>query len=464
MIDRLLHAISTLGNWGYLLIFLGPFLESSAFLGLIVPGESVFLLAGFLASQGYLDLGDCIAVIALGAILGDSVGYQLGKSIGRKYFETHDRLLLFRKKHLFKVETYFAKYGSATVFWGRLVHLLRAMAPFTAGMSMMPYRKFVLYNAAGGTLWAVIFTLAGYFFGQSWQLIDKWIGRAGVFVLFMALTLFGFGYLYKRLADNREEIFLFLKGIPASPRVVRFRQRYPKLMSFISERLSPGSYLGLHLTVGLCVSAVFVWIFGGILEDVIHHDPLVMVDQWVVGRVLYFRTQFVTSTMEAITQCGGARFLAAASLAVIAYLLLRKQFSLATGLAVAIIGGSLLNSILKALIHRPRPMTETTLVDSYGWSFPSGHAMSSVIFYGMIAYFLVKRTNSWRLKSFFLILAAFIAIMIGFSRIYLQVHYLSDVLAGFTGGLFWLSVCITGLELYDLKKRSSSAGSGSSPS
>jgi len=452
-VERLINVVSALGHWGYLLIFLAPFLESSAFLGLVVPGETVVLLAGFLSSQGYLDVGDCIVVIALGAILGDSVGYELGRSIGRKYFETHDRIFLFRKKHLLKVESYFVKYGGATVFWGRLVHLLRAMAPFTAGMSEMPYRKFLLYNAAGGALWAVVFTLAGYFFGQSWQLVDKWIGRAGVFVLFLVLMLFGFGYLYKKLADNREEILLFLKGIPSRPLVVRFGQRHPKLVSFIAERLSPGSYLGLHLTVGLCMSAVFVWIFGGILEDVIHHDPLVMVDQWVVGRVLYFRSQLVTSFMEAVTQCGGAKFLTAAALVVALYLMFRKQFSRAAGLAVAIIGGSLLNSILKALIHRPRPMTETTLVAAYGWSFPSGHAMISVIFYGMIAYFLIKAAESWKLRSFYMILAAFIMTMIGFSRIYLQVHYLSDVLAGFAGGFFWLSVCITGLELYDLKRR-----------
>jgi undecaprenyl-diphosphatase len=453
MVEKLLNAISALGHWGYLFIFLAPLLESSAFLGLIIPGETVVLLAGFLSSQGYLDLGDCIVVIALGAILGDSIGYELGKSIGKKYFETHDRIFLFKKKHLQKVETYFARYGGATVFWGRLVHLLRAMAPFTAGMSEMPYRKFLLYNAAGGTLWAVIVTLVGYFFGQSWQLIDKWIGRAGVFVLFMVLIIFGFGYLYKKLADNKEAIFQLLMRILNSPQVIRFEQKYPKFVSFIVQRLSPGSYLGLHLTVGLSISAVFVWIFGGIVEDVIHHDPLVMVDQWVVGRVLYFRSQLTTSVMKLITQLGGAKFIAPCSLLVILFLILKKYYYRAAGFTVAVIGGSLLNSILKVLIHRLRPISETTLISVYGWSFPSGHAMSSVIFYGMITYFLIKATDSWKSRSFFIVTAVFVATLIGFSRIYLQVHYLSDVLAGFAGGLFWLSVCITGLELYDLKRK-----------
>jgi membrane-associated phospholipid phosphatase len=76
-----------------------------------------------------------------------------------------------------------------------------------------------------------------------------------------------------------------------------------------------------------------------------------------------------------------------------------------------------------------------------------------MIFYGMIAYLLVRAVGSWRLKAFSIAMAAFIVFMIGFSRIYLQVHYLSDVLAGYAGGLFWLSICITGLEVYSAKKK-----------
>ena len=79
--------------------------------------------------------------------------------------------------------------------------------------------------------------------------------------------------------------------------------------------------------------------------------------------------------------------------------------------------------------------------------------MTSMIFYGMIAYLLVRTVGSWRLRAFFMALAGFMVFMIGFSRIYLQVHYLSDVLAGYAGGLFWLSICITGLEVYSAKKK-----------
>jgi undecaprenyl-diphosphatase len=451
MLFKFMNIISSLGHWGYALIFLAPFLESSAFLGLFIPGETIVVLAGFLSAHGYLDLAGSMAMIALGAVLGDSVGYALGKAVGKEYFTRHERLLLFRKRYLDKAQGYFDKHGGMTVFWARFIHLLRATMPFAAGLSSMPYRRFLFFNITGGVTWAVLFTLVGYFFGQSWQLIEKLSGRAGVFILFLALVTGGFYALYRKIAVNRESILLWFREAASAPMVTRFRQRHPELVSFIARRLSPESYLGLHLTVGLSMSALFVWIFGGITEDILTGDPFVAVDQWVVGRVLYFRSGLATSLMETITRLGGIRFIAPCSLAIVAFLALRRRFAEAVAFAAAISGGSLLNVVLKAIIHRPRPISETSLAVAYGWSFPSGHAMTSMIFYGMIAYLLVRSIDPWRPRAFFIALAGFIVFLIGFSRIYLQVHYLSDVLAGYAGGLFWLSICITGLEVYAAK-------------
>ena len=135
MIERVLNMIGLLGHWGYLIIFVAAFLESSAFMGLLMPGESVVVLSGFLASQGYLEIGDVLWVISLGAVLGDSVGYSLGKAIGRGYFKRHKRLLFLKEKHFQRADTYFQQHGGKTILFGRFVGFLRAMAPFAAGMS-----------------------------------------------------------------------------------------------------------------------------------------------------------------------------------------------------------------------------------------------------------------------------------------------------------------------------------------
>lgn len=459
MVEKILHIVGHLGHWGYLAIFLAAFLESSAFLGLMVPGESIVVIAGLLASQGTLEVGDCLWVIALGAVLGDSVGYSLGKAIGRGYFEKHHRLLLLKEKHIRKVDGYFQRHGGKTVFFGRFVGLLRAMAPFVAGMSRMPYRSFALYNIAGGVLWSVTFTLLGYYFGQSWQLVEKWSGRTGVFILFIVLIVVGFAYLYRKILSRQVEIYGWFQcrynRFTDSQRIKSFVTRHPEAVAFIRERLSPRSYLGVHLTIGLLVSMVFVWIFGGITEDILTGDPFVVVDKWVISHVLYFGAHPVTEFMKSVTFLGSGVTIASSSVIVIVSLALRKRIDYIAGYLTAILGDSILIVVLKEAIHRPRPITETTLIQVGGWSFPSGHAMLSIVFYGIISYFIIRDLKSWRLQVLTCTLAGFLVFLIGLSRIYLQVHYLSDIVAGYAGGLFWLSICITGLEVY---RRARSSG------
>ncbi len=459
MLDRLLDIISLLGHWGYLIIFLAAFLESAAFMGFLVPGETIVVLSGFLSFQGYLKLGDCISIIILGAVLGDTVGYRIGKAIGRDYFERHGRLLFLKEKHIKKADEYFEKHGGKTVFLGRFTSFLRAIAPFAAGMSKMPYGRFLIYNISGGILWAMTFTLLGYFFGQSWELVEKWSGRAGLFIFFIILIIFGFAYLYRKIIGRQKEFYEWIRSgyaaIVSAPLVRGFIERHPRFVLFITERLSPKSYLGLHLTVGLTLSVVFAWVFGGITEDVLTGDPLVEVDHWVLNNILRFRTPAVTSSMIIISRLGSGPVITAVSIVVAAYFLFRKRFLYLATYISAILGGNILQLALKLAVHRGRPISVSSLISAEGFSFPSGHAMMSVIFCGMIVYFIIRKMHSWRLGVFMVMAAGFIIFLIGLSRIYLQVHYLSDILAGYAVGLFWLSICLTALEIYRKKNRTS---------
>jgi len=228
------------------------------------------------------------------------------------------------------------------------------------------------------------------------------------------------------------------------------------------RRLPARFHVGFHLITGFILSVLFIWIFGEITESILSGDMFALVDQWVVQHVLYFRTTSVTSVMETVTDLGGIKTIGPCSLVIMVYLILRKDHDSAASLAAAILGGILLNNFLKIMIHRPRPLSDTTLITVYGWSFPSGHAMNSMIFYGMTAYLLVRGIRSWSLKATIITMALGIVSIIGFSRIYLQVHYLSDVIAGFAGGLFWLSVCITGMEMMRKKEIMNNVPSGSS--
>lgn len=455
MIERLFDMLRLLGQWGYLVVFLLAFLESSAFLGLLVPGEVAVVIAGFLASKGYLRIGDCLLVVAAGALLGDSAGYFLGRLVGKGYFQRHRRLLLLKEKHVMKAEEYVRRHGGRIVLLGRFVNVLRTMAPFAAGMSRMPYRKFLPYNAAGCVVWSLAFTLLGYFFGHSWKLIEKWSGRAGAFVFFVVLLVVAFAYIYRTIVKKETAVSGWLRdrrrAVVESPAMGRFRERHPAMVHFLRHRLSPESYLGIHLTAGLAVSALVVWVCTRIAGYVATGGPFLKADSWVLAHVLYFRTPAVTKFMEAFTALGGGFVVGAGSVALAILFLYRKRFDYVTALVSANAGGGVLIYAIKAAVHEPRPPAGVPVVPAGGWSFPSGHAMISVVFYGMAAYFMVRVARRWKTRVLAVTAVSFVVFMIGLSRIYLQVHYLSDILAGYAGGLFWLTVCVTGMEIYRKK-------------
>ena len=183
MIDYLYHLVNHSGHWAYVVIFIGAALESSAFLGLIVPGESLVLLGGFLAATDVLDVRDLIVIVSVGAVLGDSIGYELGRHFGRPWLGRYGHWVRISPEHLARVDAFFRRHGGKTVLLGRFIGFLRALVPFVAGSSGMHYGEFLLYNALGGVGWAAVTVFLGYPVGHSWPVAERWLGRAGAVAL-----------------------------------------------------------------------------------------------------------------------------------------------------------------------------------------------------------------------------------------------------------------------------------------
>jgi membrane protein DedA with SNARE-associated domain len=180
VLNYLLDLIGRLGHWSYLILFVAASLECAAFLGLLVPGESLMLASGFFAQQGVLELSIVALVGIAGAVVGDNIGYQLGFRLGREWLLHHGARFGLRPRRLEKAEAFFVRHGPKAVFLGRFIGFARALVPFLAGASQMPYRQFMLYNAVGAVLWGLAFTLLGYSLGASWHVAERWISRAGM--------------------------------------------------------------------------------------------------------------------------------------------------------------------------------------------------------------------------------------------------------------------------------------------
>lgn len=155
---------NALNNFGYAAVALFIMIESS---GIPFPGETMLLLASFYAAVSHqLQIPLVIACAAFGAIIGDNIGYTIGRTGGRSIIVRYGRYFIIKPEYLTLAETYFAKHGNKTVLFGRFITLLRAWAAFLAGVNHMPWRTFLFYNAVGGILWATIYGTLGYIAGR----------------------------------------------------------------------------------------------------------------------------------------------------------------------------------------------------------------------------------------------------------------------------------------------------------
>jgi undecaprenyl-diphosphatase len=152
-----------------------------------VPGETIVIAAGVLVAFGVLELPETLVIAVAGALIGDNVGFLLGRRLGRPWLERHGRLVGMSRNTLARVDDLFARHGGKAVLIGRFIGFLRAMAPFAAGSARMPYRRFAPYNAVGATAWGIFFVLLGYFLGESWHIAERWLGRVGLVAGTLAL-------------------------------------------------------------------------------------------------------------------------------------------------------------------------------------------------------------------------------------------------------------------------------------
>ena len=159
---------------GYLGVFGIVFLESGLLIGFFFPGDSLLFTAGFLASQGYLDIKILIAGCFVAAVAGDSIGYYIGAKFGPMVFKKEDSIF-FHKKHLEKAQAFYDKHGGKTIILARFMPIIRAFAPVVAGAGKMDYKRFVFFNLIGGILWAVGITLAGFYLGSLIPNVDKYL-------------------------------------------------------------------------------------------------------------------------------------------------------------------------------------------------------------------------------------------------------------------------------------------------
>lgn len=193
--------------------------------------------------------------------------------------------------------------------------------------------------------------------------------------------------------------------------------------------------------------------FAKLTEDVTDHEQLVRSDARLAIWLHDHATGLLTSVFETVTELGASRTVTALALGAAALLAVRRRPADAALVFTAVAGGTAINRALKAFVERPRPEFADPILTAHGYSFPSGHAMAATTLYGALAYLAMRETSSWRARA--TIAAASTAVIgaVGASRVYLGVHFLSDVLAAYAAGAAWLLTCIIVVTLCTAARR-----------
>jgi len=187
--------IALFARYGYLTVFVGVLLENA---GLPVPGETVLLAGAALSHSGRLSLVWVIVVASGGAIIGDNLGFAIGRRGGRRLVERYGSRFGITHGHLVRFDRFFDRHGGKTVFAARFITGLRVVGALLAGASGLAWPVFLFYNASGAIVWATAIALVGYLVGQSWDVLERWIGDFGVTLLIVFIGLVVVGALRRR--------------------------------------------------------------------------------------------------------------------------------------------------------------------------------------------------------------------------------------------------------------------------
>jgi undecaprenyl-diphosphatase len=408
-------------------VFVVALMESLVVLGLLIPGAALLFGAGALMATGTLPVMPIMLWTIAGAIVGDTLSYLLGHHY-------HQRLRViwpFRRypRLVNRGVDFFVRHGGKSVFMARFIGPLRPIVPAIAGMMNMTTARFLLVDITACILWAPVYILPGMVFGASLGLAAEVAGRLVVLLVIIA----GIAWLGVWVAGN---LMRLLQPHAASllAKILDWSRGHPLIKPLAGSLLDPDHPEARGLAMLSVLLFITLWLFLLISRQVLHGHMFAGVDAYVFHTLEGLRTPWMDTAAVFITQFGSKPLLAVVIAGGCSWLFWKRYTKAAWHwLAVYCIAG-LLTWALKITVQVERP---GGITDSY--AFPSAHASMSLVVYGFLALMIARelpQPRRWLPYS----LAGLAIIPIALSRLYLGVHWVSDVLAGLTLGIFWVAL------------------------
>lgn len=374
---------------GIYIVFFAGLLESLPLFGLLIPGQTLIILAGFMSHLAGRGLLFVMISAVIGVILGDLLSFFLGRKYGLSYLKKNG-FKYIKPENILKVRDTLENHLGKTLFIGRMNSLTRSIAPFVAGTADINTKKFFLFTMLSGTIWSSLSVYLGFLLGQSFDILGLAIGRF-IFVATIIVIIVIASTLYARKWN--------------------FHTRAKNIVLLI-------------------VSIISIYIFASVAESAIKGRGAFEFNFIVHEKALLIGERHI-DFFSTITNLGEKTFIGIVSLLIAIYLYYKKRkrdflmFTIA--MSVAIIGVL----VIKKIVMFERPIT--SLITETGYSFPSGHATLSTCLFVLIS--LLFHFRNKILNALFVIICIIIPILVSASRVYLGVHWFSDVFAGFFLGL-----------------------------
>jgi undecaprenyl-diphosphatase len=416
-------------HWAGFAVFLTAMLESLLLVGLFLPGSVLMFGFGALVAAGAMELWPTLLWAVLGAVAGDGTSFLIGRHFHQRLrvmwpFYKYPRLMA-------RGVDFFHHHGGKSIILARFVGPVRPILPAVAGMLNMPTGRFFLFNAFSAVLWAPAYLLPGLMFGASMGLAAEIAGRLALLLaLLIAVLWFSLWLVWRLLRLLQPHASYWMT------RTLDWSRRHPRLHPLAAGLLDPQhpEARSMTLLTGLLLAAS--WGFMLTLQQMLGGSLLAGFNPLVFNLLQELRTPFADRAMVAVTLLGDARVLSALVVGLSLWLALKGYWKASLHWLAAFAITALLTRLLKLSTASPRPLEP---YPDLALSFPSGHASLSIAAFGFLA-LLVARELPGPRRWIPYLAATLVCVPIAFSRLYLGVHWLSDVLGGLSLGLFWVAL------------------------